>query len=310
MYKKSMIENIYDNYPLFDLDVYKKENKDLLFKKDEEYIQHFNNIGYQQNRKYNNNIYNIYNKYHLGDNIFNIIFFNKILPYLKKNNIKIHYYCLKQYHKQVEEFIFDKEYIILKELTDKIIGMEAWINNENLIKRYELQNKIGFDRYYMYFFNILCKKMRIPYCIQDLKYTDDDLLLRLDKLKNENKDILNNLDILIINSEPLSGQYKYNKKDWYNFILYLTSKFKIITTLKIDENIPCTMDLGFSCKDIAAISTNVKYIISINTGPFVGCYNEYTLKQVLKIYIFVDNLKFEHYKISVHQNILDLYKFF
>ncbi len=310
MFKKSLIENVYDKYPLFDIEVYKNENKDLNFSNDEEYINHFNMIGYEENRKYHKNIYLIYNKYHLGDNIFNMILFNKILPYLKENNYKIYYYCLKQYHKQVEEFIKDKEYIILKELTDKKIGLEAWINNENLIKKYELQNKIGFDRYYMYFFNILVKKMNIPYYIQDLMYKDDDLIYRQDKLLKENKNILEDLNILIINSEPLSGQYKYNKKDWLNFILYLSSKFKILTTLKIDDKIPCTMDFNYSCKDIAAISTKVDYIISINTGPFVGCYNEYTLKHVKKIYIFVDNLKFEHYKISVHQNILDLYKFF
>ncbi len=310
MFKKSIIENVYDNYPLFDLDVYKEENKDLNYTKDEEYIIHFNNIGYMENRKYDKKIYYLYNKYHLGDNIFNIILFNKILPYLKENNYKIHYYCLKQYHIQVEEFIKDKDYIILKELTDKIIGLEAWINNENLIKRYDLQNKIGFDRYYMYFFNILCKKMNVPYYIHDLKYIDEDLIIRQERLKKENKDVVDDLNILIINSEPLSGQYKYNKKDWSNFILYLSTKFKVITTLKVNENIPCTMDYSFSCKDIAALSTKVDYIISINTGPFVGCYNEYTLEHVKKIYIFVDNLSFEHYKISVHQNILDLYKYF
>ena len=66
--------------------VYKEENKDLKFLTDEEYIVHFNNIGYNQNRKYQNGIYYIYNKYHLGDNIFNMIYFNKILPYLKENN--------------------------------------------------------------------------------------------------------------------------------------------------------------------------------------------------------------------------------
>ncbi len=310
MYKKELIENIYDHFPLFDLNVFKKKNNDLKFDKDEEYLIYFNNIGYKQNRVYHNNIYHIYNKYHLGDNIFNMIFFNKILKYLKENNYKVYYYCLEQYHKQVEEFIEDKNYIILKKIDlNNLIGLEAWINNENLIKKYELQNKIGFDRYYMYFFNLLSKRMNIPYYFHDLKYIDNDLLIRQNKLEKNNYQILNNLDILIINSEPLSGQYNYNRENWKKFIFYLSNKFKIITTLKID-NIPCTMDYNFSCKDIAAISTKVNYIISINTGPFVGCYNEYTLEHVKKIYIFVDNLTFEHYKISVHKDINDLYEYF
>ncbi len=309
MNKKSIKENIYDIYPQFDLDIYKNYNPDLNFLNEEDYFIHFNNHGKNENRIYSKNIFYIYNKYHLGDNIFNMIFFNKILPYLKENNYKVYYYCLEQYFKQVEEFIEDKNYIILKKIDlNNIIGLEAWINNENLIKKYDLQNKIGFDRYYMYFFNILCKHMKIPYYIHDLKYKDEDLLFRREKIINEFKD-LNNLNILIINSEPLSGQYKYNKQDWYKFINFLSSKYNIITTLKID-NLLCTMDYNLSCKDIAALTTKIDYIIAINTGPFVGCYNEYTLQHVKKIYIFVDNLTFEHYKISTHKNINDLYQFF
>ncbi len=309
MYKKNIIENIYDNHPLFDINVYKQENRDLTFHKNEDYIVHFSKIGLKQKRRYHNNIFNIYNKYHLGDHIFNMIFFNKILGYLKLNNLKVHYFCLEQYHNQVNEFIFDKNYIILKKLDlNNLIGLEAWINNENLIKKYDLQNKIGFDRYYMYFFNLLCKKMNIPYYIHDLKYTDDDLIIRYKNI-HQKFNQLKNLDILIINSEPLSGQYNYNKNDWNKFIIHLSSKYNIITTLKLND-LPCTMDFNFSCKDIAALSTTVKYIIAINTGPFVGCYNEYTLEHVKKIYIFVDNLTFEHYKISVYKNINDLYQFF
>ena len=37
---------------------------------------------------------------HLGDNIINFIFFYKIKDYIESNNILIHYYCLKQYHKR------------------------------------------------------------------------------------------------------------------------------------------------------------------------------------------------------------------
>ena len=45
------------------------------------------------------------------------------------------------------------------------------------------------------------------------------------------------------------------------------------------------MDLGFTCKDIAALSTRVRFIIAVNTGPFVGCYNDKTLQNIEKIYL-------------------------
>ena len=50
-------------------------------------------------------IISIYNKWHLGDHIFNIIFFNKISYFLENNDIIIHYYLKNSYIFQVKEFI-------------------------------------------------------------------------------------------------------------------------------------------------------------------------------------------------------------
>ncbi len=304
--KPNKIENLCDEYPLFDIEVYKRENKDLNFNNKMDYYIHFINHGRYENRKYHNNIFHIYNKYHLGDNIFNVLLFNKISDYLQQNNMKIYYYCIENYHKQVGEFIKNKEVIILKKLNERNEqGLEAWINNENVSPRYELQSLVGQDRYYVFFYNLILEKMKIPIYIYDLKYEDDDLLKRRDNLIKEYK----NLKILVINSEPLSDQFKYSKNDWNRFIVYLSNKFNIITTLKVN-NIPCTIDNKLSCKDIAALSSLCDYIITINTGPFVGCYNKYTLEHVKKIYMFVDNQKYEHYKIQIHRDINELYSYF
>lgn len=307
--KKNKIENLCDEYPLFDIDVYRRENPDLNFMNKFDYYHHFGSRGKSENRIYHNNIYHLYNKYHLGDNIFNIILFNKISEYLRDNDLKIYYYCIESYHKQIHEFIIDKETIILHNLDDKHEkGMEVWINNENISPKYDLQNIIGQDRYYVLFYNLVLQKMNIPVHIFDLKYEDDDLLKRCDFLKNKYNEY-NKLDILIINSEPMSNQYKYSKNDWNRFIQYLSDKYNIVTTLKV-PGINCTMDNKLSCKDIAALATNCDYIITINTGPFVGCYNKYALDNVKKIYMFVDNQKYEHYKIEIHKDVNDLYRDF
>ena len=249
------------------------------------------------------NTFHIYNKYHLGDHVFNIIFFNKILPHLKKNNMKIEYYMEESYRGQVEEFILDRDIIQIKRMEQR--GLEAWINNRDIVLHYELQTKIGFDTYYVYYYNRLLKLMNIPMILLDLKYEDNELLLRKNRILGGFPHF-RNLEILIINSEPMSGQYRYNRNDWNQFILYLSQKYKIITTLKI-PNIPCTMDYKLTIKDIASISTYMKYIISINTGPFVGCYNKYTLENVEKIYMFVDNLFYDHPKIETYKDIEDIY---
>ncbi len=252
--------------------------------------------------------FHIYNKYHLGDNVFNIIFFNKIGGYLKKRGWKIDYYLERGYIKQVGEFIWEenRDVIILHGIEEKPDwGLEAWINNRELVKNYELQTKIGFDSYYIYFFNRICEKMELGYVVMDLKYRDLDLEKRWNQIILK-KPEFENLEILVINSEPLSGQYRFQKSEWNPFIQYLHQKYKIITTLKV-PNIPCTMDEHYSIKDIASISTKMKYIIAINTGPFVGCYNHDTLEHVEKIFVFVNNLHFDHPKIHTLKHIEELY---
>lgn len=250
--------------------------------------------------------FHIFNKYHLGDQVFNILFFNKISGYLKKRGLKVEYYMERVYIKQVREFVKDEEVILLHGLDKKPEwALEAWINNREIVKNFELQTKIGFDSYYIYFFQRLCEKMGLDYVVMDLKCNDLDFEKRWNRMILQKPEI-QELDILIINSEPLSGQYRVDRVSWNLFISYLHHKYKIITTLKV-QGISCTMDENWTIKDIASISTKVKYIISINTGPFVGCYNEETLNHIQHIYVFVNNLHFDHPKITTLKDIEELY---
>lgn len=309
MKKKIDIKEFYEQYPFFDLDIYKKENPSLQFPYPTDYYLHFHQIGYHQNLNHQNGNLHLYNIYHLGDNIFNIIFFNKIYPYLCKKNIIIQYYCNHNYHTQVKEFIQYPERIILRSLEERgDKGLELWINNRNLVNHYELQCLVGFDTYYIYFYNYILKQLKFPILLFDLKYKDEDLIFRQNRILT-NYPKYKNLDILFINSEPLSGQYPYPRQEWNQFITNLNKKYNIITTLKV-KDVDCTMDIRLSCKDIAALSIEAKYIIAINTGPFVGCYNEYTLQHVQKIYIFVQNLTFDHPKIERHHHINELNQYF
>jgi hypothetical protein len=62
--------------------------------------------------------YKFYNEYHLGDNVFNLIFFNNIKDYLENNNIFINYYCESKYFEQLQEFI-QSDKIILRKIENK-----------------------------------------------------------------------------------------------------------------------------------------------------------------------------------------------
>ena len=127
------------------------------------------------------------------------------------------------------------------------------------------------------------QKLTINANIQSILYSDNDLLVRADAMPPEYKSI----DILILNSEPSSGQYNYNKYIWDKYIQHLNSnsKLKIVTTTKVD-GVLCTFDKNMTIKDIAALSIGAKVVIAINSGVLPGLLNVYTTESVKQFYIF------------------------
>ena len=97
--------------------------------------------------------------------------------------------------------------------------------------------ELDYNVFYVNFFNIVLEKLQFKgVTIKNLEYRPPDLLELYDKLNDKYKDI----QILILNSQPLSNQYDYKKKQWDNYITNLNKVFKICTTTKI-KNINCTM---------------------------------------------------------------------
>ena len=101
-----------------------------------------------------------------------------------------------------------------------------------------------------------------------------------------------NIDILILNSFPLSGQFDYNFNEWKNLcLLFLKNNINIVTSEKIN-NIKCTRDKKLTIKSIAAISINVKIVIAINSGVLPGLFNDLTLLNTLRFYVFDKKFKY------------------
>jgi hypothetical protein len=224
-------------------------------------------------------IIELYNGAHLGDCVYSIIILNKTAIFLEKDDIHINLYCNQQYLRQLQEFIKSKR-IILHPLEHK--GLEIWIGNREFTNNFfDVGGKIPYDEFYVRFANELYNKLNIPLIIDKIEYEDDDLLVRYNRLPEKYK----NVDYLIINSQPMSGQVLYIPFNWSQMVRKLSQNNKVVTTLKIN-GINCTLDEGLSIKDIAAISTNAKNIIAINTGPFAGCLNVYALNYVKKWVVY------------------------
>lgn len=238
-------------------------------------------------------IINLYNSFHLGDSVFIMILFYNIKNYIENNNIIINYYCMSIYHNQLREFICSNN-IKLLDFTDTTSNIDnainVWIGSNDFQENWFNNNK-SYNDFYVSFFNNLLKKINIDYELKYLQYTDPDLLTRYNKLDDKYKDI----DYLIINSMPQSGQLHYDENEWNKLCTELNKKYKIVTTKKID-NILCTLDNKLTIKDIAALSTRVKNIIAINTGVVPGLLNEYTLNNIENFYYYDNSLYYSYPK--------------
>ena len=227
------------------------------------------------------------NGHHLGDNIINFIFFYKIKDYIEKNNIIIHYHCLEKYHNNLAEFNCSKN-IIIKEW--KNIGYILW-QGGNTQHHHFIEDKLcGM-------FNTFLKDAAIPLSVNSFEYQDPELFTRYENLDDKYK----NIDILVINSSPLSGQYNYNKNIWNDFIIRLSQKYLVVATEKVNDNIISLHDM--SVKNIAAIALKVKKIIAINTGPSIPLYNTDVLNNVEVIYLFGGSANFKTRKIKQLDNL-------
>jgi|688.fasta_scaffold754862_1 hypothetical protein len=222
------------------------------------------------------------NGHHLGDNIINFIFFYKIKDYIEANNIIIHYYCLEKYHNNLADFNCSKNIIIMK-WENK--GYILW-QGGNTPHQHWIEDKLcGM-------FNIFLNHYKIPISVNSFEYQDPELFARYENLDNKYK----NIDILIINSTPLSCQYNYNKEIWNDFIIRLSGKYLVAVSETVNDSILSLHDV--SVKNIAAIALKVKKIIAINTGPSIPLYNTDILNNVDVIYLFGGSNIFKTRKIK------------
>ena len=235
----------------------------------------------------------LWNGLHLGDQIFSCVYFYNIKDYIEKENIKIYYYIPENYIFQVSGFIPSTN-IELRHIEGRK-GLNIWIASNELEYNWNKYLKTIdlpiLDSFLVDFFNGVSNKLNIPVKMNEFKYFDNDLIVRYNCLPDKYK----NLDILIINSLPLSGQVDMTPQfihDMNNTIIELNKKYKIVTTSKLHD-IHCTLDDNYTIKTIAAISTQAKIIIAINTGPIVGIFNEFTLNNTKKIY-FIDKYNTYH----------------
>ena len=324
--KNSGIDPLFNDLPVLLVNKWSDVNQKLLDKTIDEFkirfgdnplhkkltLQYWVNLFNSHNLK--NNCLDLYNSWGIGDSVFNLMFFRHISEYLKINNIFINYYLKKEYIDQPANL---KEYteslnVILKPLDElPSHAIDLWIANDRIYKYKTNPNEweYGFDTYYINFYNAFMTKINIPIQL-NTHYLEDETL---NPLYNKLPEVYKNIDILFINSIPISDcGYTPHLAKWPPVIKMLSKKYKIVTTYKV-EGLPCTLDDGLSIKQIGAISTHAKYIVSTHTGPFSACHNSYAKSSVKKWFILTS---FAHTKYTEltntysYENIEDILSHF
>jgi hypothetical protein len=256
-------------------------------------------------------IFNFFNNFHYGDNILNLKFFFNISPILKKRGIKINYYFDDKYNKREElERFVDKDVVTLDSLGKKpgdAVGLWMGDNILNGVfsKAPGSLAYFEFDTYYRAFYQIIVEKLGLKEENIDVSLYQPEPYLQ--DIYNGLDEKFKDLDILIINAEPQSMQYKYDKAKMDRMCLRLKEKYKIAVTTCVDDSIVCTMRDNLMLKDIGAISTHAKNIISVHTGPLAACYNSTTRDNVKKWIVLDDvGISFKEADIKILKSDYDL----
>jgi len=236
--------------------------------------------------------------WHYGDNLLNLKFIYNLSKLLKEKGTKIRYFYDSDYIKNVDELkrYVDPEVLTLESGSKPEGAIELWmghpIDNKAMLTIAAGTPIVPSEEYYDLFYKKMVKHMGLEGEGIDTSLFQEEPYLKdvYEKLDSKFKD----LDVLIINAAPMSGQAFYDKEKFNKMCIDLASKHKVATTSPIEghDSIPCTMRDKLMLQDIGAVSTHAKHIIATHSGPLTPCFNAETKRHVKKWIIFADNHAF------------------
>jgi hypothetical protein len=236
-----------------------------------------------------------YSNWHYGDNLFNLKFIYDISAKLKEKGTKIRYFYDSNYIKNVDELkrYIDPDVLTLETGSKPEGAIELWmgnpIENKCMVHIKEGTPIVSTEEFFDLFYKKMLKDMGLEGLDVNTSLFQEEPYL--DKLYENFDPKFKDLDILIINAEPMSGQVAYNKDKFNAMCVQLASKYKVATTSPIEghDSIPCTMRDKLMLQDIGAVSTHATRIIATHSGPLTPCFNAQAKRHVKKWIIFADN---------------------
>ena len=219
--------------------------------------------------------FNFFNNYHLGDCVLQTHFLRKVCEAYP--DLRFICYIQPAYFKEIQAQIGTfQDRILLEPLPKKPSdAINGWAGSVRL-QGGKRGRVFLINERHQAFFNIVSERMGVQNPIDSKCGTVIDNEKILEKTDPDLE-----CDMLIVNSQPKSGQFIFHPNEFNGKISEWKDKYKIVTTGKSTvKDIPCTLDYGLNLLQIGYLSTKAKYIIGIATAPLINCFNKWNIDTV------------------------------
>lgn len=219
-------------------------------------------------------------RFNFGDNATHIQYLRILAS--KHSEINFFHFVKKDYINDLKFYVSDLSNIFILELFYcPVFSLDAWKNADNFFW-FKHSKKLDFVQFYIIFFDKLSARIGLENPIKN----NQDFIFKGELFTNKAKSF-SHYDWFIVNSPPLSGQFKSGIAELDKFCMQLSKRFSVITTHKI-KDIPCTVDFGMSMSEIAAQSINCGFHLMISTGPSWFVLNTINCERSKGIFLLLD----------------------
>lgn len=230
-----------------------------------------------------------YSDVRLGDNLAHLHFLRKV-AWRNPGAIFEHgaHAC---YLPQLIEVVADLPNIILRDLRtiDRKLAINSWKNAGQFWEQHPLRNDYG--AFMVEWFDRLAGRMAVENPITK----PADLLFDYPTIKDTASEPF---DFLIVNSEPMSGQWRsMDMGDLDQLAIELSERHKVVTTRPVRPFIQCTQRTNLSVTGIGGISRFCRFIVMVSTGASWPTFNVWNRKSVEMRIVFL-----EHERVEISPN--------
>ena len=212
------------------------------------------------------------NEWHLGDHLWHTILMGR----LAQAGHEQRYYIDRAYHAEMADWMPSGATLhAMEDRPDDAIC--CWIGSTPIFMRRQRGTFCDYLTAYADYFNTFMR----TFAPQLHAFTPDDSMVS----PSATGDYAASYDVLLINSEPQSGQWPLDDAVLFKKAQQWRDQgLEVITTRKI-AGFACTRDHGLTLFQIGRLARRVRYIVGIHTAPLVACLQADILDRISDLYV-------------------------